>query len=789
MSIRRLFAVVAVAVGVTGLVSMGLALAAAPVNDSVDNPTPLVVGVEAPWSTIASTDAGETPCDEGGAIWFTFTAPNAGDFLFYTADQTADAVMRLYGSGDDTASDCPAESSNAYDSDEDVAVRTMTAGETVTIRLEMLANYTLGNGWIGVVEVLETADGFAQASTLPVPAPEGTSVIGRSLSDTFTSEVGESTDCGTGTLFPASTWLQFTAQEAASWFIEVTSETELHSSVHRGGTLADSNTFSCATTNGNGHIVDLSAGETVHIRVASDAGAATFSIRARRAAVRMAPEQLTMFDSDTVGPMAGDTESAEVVVINGQPVVLYSDGPDSDLRIIERQIDGTWDDSLVTDGISGEWEDIENFVSALVVDGELMVAFTATDPDPPFDGNVVVFGHRVSDGTWTFETIDTDGEEFYSVDLALINGRPAITYNKESYTELWYAERGDDGDWTAVMVDNDGADDGEDDYLGWQSVLLDVEGSPAIAYLDYAAGAIRWATRSGESWTDSEIYNAGSQDLYIAFDGVIDLMGNPLLIAQSEYSSFTVLNLVDDAWIVENPEHRPEATQLAYAEYAPLQLELTADGRPVFVWYSYGTDNYWYAITEKMPDGTWQTDDAFSIEQILAPEFDPDFEIDPYSIGATMLPDGRFAFAGDLNDNIWYFEDIHRSCPVAASPFIDVDPSSYAVDAIDCIYGLGITTGTSSTTYSPNEYVTREQVAALLARMYRLVIDPSCSGGVSSFIDVDPSSYAADDIGCLHGLGVVMGTSSTTYSPSEHATREQVAALLGRFWLTPAIFS
>ncbi|MBT5137517.1 MAG: S-layer homology domain-containing protein, partial [Acidimicrobiaceae bacterium] len=117
------------------------------------------------------------------------------------------------------------------------------------------------------------------------------------------------------------------------------------------------------------------------------------------------------------------------------------------------------------------------------------------------------------------------------------------------------------------------------------------------------------------------------------------------------------------------------------------------------------------------------------------------------------------------------------------------DPSSYAVDAIDCIYGLGITTGTSSTTYSPNEYVTREQVAALLARMYRLVIDPSCSGGVSSFIDVDPSSYAADDIGCLHGLGVVMGTSSTTYSPSEHATREQVAALLGRFWLTPAIIS
>jgi len=219
------------------------------------------------------------------------------------------------------------------------------------------------------------------------------------------------------------------------------------------------------------------------------------------------------------------------------------------------------------------------------------------------------------------------------------------------------------------------------------------------------------------------------------------------------------------------------------------------------------------------------------------------------------MSDGRIAFTAydGANGGLYWVEDIHRSCPVAASPFIDVDPSSYAVDDIDCIYGLGITMGTSdityspneyvtreqvaafvartyramtgascsggaspftdvdsesyaagdigclhglgvvkgtsSTTYSPNEYVTREQVAALLARTYRLVIDPSCSGGVAPFVDVDPSSYAADDIGCLHGLGVVKGTSSTTYSPSEHATREQVAALLGRFWLTPAIFS
>ncbi|MBT5139826.1 MAG: S-layer homology domain-containing protein, partial [Acidimicrobiaceae bacterium] len=129
------------------------------------------------------------------------------------------------------------------------------------------------------------------------------------------------------------------------------------------------------------------------------------------------------------------------------------------------------------------------------------------------------------------------------------------------------------------------------------------------------------------------------------------------------------------------------------------------------------------------------------------------------------------------------------SCSGWATPFTDVDPGSYAAGDIGCLYGLGVVNGTSGTTYSPDEFVTREQAAALLARLYRLVTDPSCSGGATPFIDVAPSSYAAGDVGCLHGLGVVKGTSGTTYSPSEYATRKQVAALLGRIWMAPAIIS
>ena len=53
-------------------------------------------------------------------------------------------------------------------------------------------------------------------------------------------------------------------------------------------------------------------------------------------------------------------------------------------------------------------------------------------------------------------------------------------------------------------------------------------------------------------------------------------------------------------------------------------------------------------------------------------------------------------------------------------PFTDVPASSFAADDIVCIWRLGITTGTSFTTYSPEQSVTREQMAAFLGRLIRL---------------------------------------------------------------------
>ena len=60
-------------------------------------------------------------------------------------------------------------------------------------------------------------------------------------------------------------------------------------------------------------------------------------------------------------------------------------------------------------------------------------------------------------------------------------------------------------------------------------------------------------------------------------------------------------------------------------------------------------------------------------------------------------------------------------CPTDPSPFGDVGAGHWAAAAIDCVYGLGITAGTTSDTYTPAALVTRAQMAAFLARLWEII--------------------------------------------------------------------
>ncbi|MFO7547445.1 MAG: S-layer homology domain-containing protein [Acidimicrobiia bacterium] len=101
--------------------------------------------------------------------------------------------------------------------------------------------------------------------------------------------------------------------------------------------------------------------------------------------------------------------------------------------------------------------------------------------------------------------------------------------------------------------------------------------------------------------------------------------------------------------------------------------------------------------------------------------------------------------------------------------------------AINQIAQLGISIGTSATTFSPADNVTREQMALFLARLLGAVTTLPATPPDAGFTDIvglpAPSQLAINQ---LAAVGVVAGTSATTYSPALETLRWQMALFLTR---------
>jgi hypothetical protein len=69
---------------------------------------------------------------------------------------------------------------------------------------------------------------------------------------------------------------------------------------------------------------------------------------------------------------------------------------------------------------------------------------------------------------------------------------------------------------------------------------------------------------------------------------------------------------------------------------------------------------------------------------------------------------------------------------------------------------------------------------------YRVIADLECPDPVLPFVDLSESSFAFGDVGCIFGLGITTGTSASTYDPAGVVTREQMAAFVARFIVATA---
>lgn len=101
--------------------------------------------------------------------------------------------------------------------------------------------------------------------------------------------------------------------------------------------------------------------------------------------------------------------------------------------------------------------------------------------------------------------------------------------------------------------------------------------------------------------------------------------------------------------------------------------------------------------------------------------------------------------------------------------------SSWAASDITALANKFIIQGTSAEAFSPNNNLTRAEFTSLLVRSLGL----QAAGGVT-FSDVPSTAWYANDVAAAYEAGLIQGTSQDKFSPNAYVTRQELSAILAR---------
>ena len=144
---------------------------------------------------------------------------------------------------------------------------------------------------------------------------------------------------------------------------------------------------------------------------------------------------------------------------------------------------------------------------------------------------------------------------------------------------------------------------------------------------------------------------------------------------------------------------------------------------------------------------------------------------------ATML--ARFLTNGDI--------------PTASATFKDTKnhPSK---DAIELMKEIGLFNGITDTTFNPNGTITRAQMAVVAAHWIETVCTQDstkffcqASNNGKTFTDVSLNHWAFSAIKKVSALGIMGGTSASTFNPNDTLTRAQAVKVLNQLFERPAL--
>lgn len=131
-----------------------------------------------------------------------------------------------------------------------------------------------------------------------------------------------------------------------------------------------------------------------------------------------------------------------------------------------------------------------------------------------------------------------------------------------------------------------------------------------------------------------------------------------------------------------------------------------------------------------------------------------------------------------LSGHRFMAQQILSVVPEAELPFSDIPDTYWCYDEVKYCYNNGLMKGVTATTFEPDSVMTRGMVATVL---YRINGSPDVSGLSHPFTDVASGRYCTDAVLWAYNNGIILGYNDGTFKPDEFISREEFAAMLYRY--------
>lgn len=117
---------------------------------------------------------------------------------------------------------------------------------------------------------------------------------------------------------------------------------------------------------------------------------------------------------------------------------------------------------------------------------------------------------------------------------------------------------------------------------------------------------------------------------------------------------------------------------------------------------------------------------------------------------------------------------IDPNAPVVPTGFVDVPANAWYANAVNTAAAKGLMNGTGNNKFEPLKTVQRSQVAAIV---WNIEGAPAVTG-TTPFTDVAADAWYAQAVTWAYQNKVVSGTSATTFAPNQNITRQDFAVVL-----------